>query len=68
MTNYYRTQSHFYDATRWIFLYGRRRLIEKLNIHPGERVIEIGCGTGANFSAIQSELRNSGDAMLSRRD
>jgi S-adenosylmethionine-diacylgycerolhomoserine-N-methlytransferase len=63
MTNYYTTQSHFYDATRWIFLYGRRRLIEKLNIHPGERVMEIGCGTGANFAAIQSELRNSGELI-----
>jgi len=63
MTNYYRTQSHFYDATRWIFLYGRRRLVEKLDIHLGERVVEIGCGTGANFSAIQRELRNSGELI-----
>jgi S-adenosylmethionine-diacylgycerolhomoserine-N-methlytransferase len=63
MTRYYRTQSHFYDATRWIFLYGRRRLVEKLNIRPGERVIEIGCGTGANFSAIQHELQNSGELI-----
>jgi S-adenosylmethionine-diacylgycerolhomoserine-N-methlytransferase len=63
MTKYYGAQSHFYDATRWIFLYGRRRLIEKLNIHPDERVVEIGCGTGANFAAIQTGLRNSGELI-----
>ena len=63
MTAYYRIHSHFYDATRWAFLYGRRRLVEKLNIHPGERVIEIGCGTGANFAAIQSKLGNTGELI-----
>jgi S-adenosylmethionine-diacylgycerolhomoserine-N-methlytransferase len=63
MTSYYRTHSHFYDATRWMFLYGRRRLVEKLDIRPGERVIEIGCGTGANFSAIQNGLQDSGELI-----
>jgi len=63
MTAYYRIHSHFYDATRWAFLYGRRRLVEKLEIVPGERVIEIGCGTGANFAAIQSKLGNTGELI-----
>ncbi len=63
MTGYYKTQSHFYDATRWIFLYGRQRLVEKLDIRPGERVVEIGCGTGANFGSIQNRLRNSGELI-----
>jgi S-adenosylmethionine-diacylgycerolhomoserine-N-methlytransferase len=63
MTAYYRIHSHFYDATRWAFLYGRRRLVEKLEIAPGERVIEIGCGTGANFAAIQERLGNSGELI-----
>src|SRR5215467_16311146 len=63
LTPYYRIHSHFYDATRWAFLYGRRRLVEKLEIVPGERVIEIGCGTGANFAAIQSNLGNTGELI-----
>jgi S-adenosylmethionine-diacylgycerolhomoserine-N-methlytransferase len=63
MTNYYKVQSHFYDSTRWAFLYGRRRLIEKLDIRAGERVVEIGCGTGANFRAIQEGLRNTGELI-----
>jgi S-adenosylmethionine-diacylgycerolhomoserine-N-methlytransferase len=63
MTNYYHLQSQFYDATRWAFLYGRKRLVEKLAIRPGERVVEIGCGTGANFEAIQTALQNSGELI-----
>ena len=63
MTAYYKIHSHFYDSTRWAFLYGRRRLVEELDIRPGERVIEIGCGTGGNFGAIQTKLRNSGELI-----
>jgi S-adenosylmethionine-diacylgycerolhomoserine-N-methlytransferase len=63
MTNYYRSQSWLYDATRWVFLYGRQQLLEKLDIRPGERVLEIGCGTGANFAAIQSRLKNGGELI-----
>jgi S-adenosylmethionine-diacylgycerolhomoserine-N-methlytransferase len=63
MTNYYRLQSHFYDATRWAFLYGRKRIIDMLAIRPGECVVEIGCGTGSNFEAIQASLQNSGELI-----
>ena len=60
MTNYYKVQSSFYDSTRWTFLYGRRRIVEQLNISPGQTVVEIGCGTGSNFSSIQKSLENTG--------
>jgi S-adenosylmethionine-diacylgycerolhomoserine-N-methlytransferase len=63
MTNFYRTQSRVYDATRWIFLYGRQRLVEQLDIQPGEHVLEIGCGTGSNFDAIENRLGNGGELI-----
>jgi S-adenosylmethionine-diacylgycerolhomoserine-N-methlytransferase len=61
MTNYYRIQSGIYDASRWTFLYGRNRVVECLRIEPGERVLEIGCGTGKNFDMIQQCLHGTGE-------
>ncbi|HYR87094.1 MAG TPA: methyltransferase domain-containing protein [Terriglobia bacterium] len=63
MTNYYHPQAGLYDSTRWIFLYGRERLIQQLDIRPGERVLEVGCGTGKNFDAIQQRLQGTGEVI-----
>jgi ubiquinone/menaquinone biosynthesis C-methylase UbiE len=65
MTSRYRRQSAFYDATEWkfTFLYGREALVEQMDIHPGDRVLEIGCGTGRNFDAIQRRLMGSGELI-----
>jgi S-adenosylmethionine-diacylgycerolhomoserine-N-methlytransferase len=52
MDRVYRRQRHLYDFTRKYYLFGRDRLIRGLNLGPGERLVEIGCGTGRNLIAI----------------
>jgi S-adenosylmethionine-diacylgycerolhomoserine-N-methlytransferase len=52
MDQVYRQQRHFYDLTRKYYLFGRDRLIARLDLKPGARAIEIGCGTARNLIAI----------------
>jgi S-adenosylmethionine-diacylgycerolhomoserine-N-methlytransferase len=49
MDRIYRRQRHFYDLTRKYYLLGRDELITGLDAGPGERVLEVGCGTGRNL-------------------
>lgn len=56
----YRRVAHLPD-----FLFGftfplRRRAIQRLQLQPGERVVDIGCSTGANFSLLQEAVGSSG--------
>lgn len=53
---FYRYQAGVYDLTRWMFLYGRQRAIDLLEIQRDSRVLEIGCGTGLNFEHIVKRL------------
>ena len=52
MDRMYRHQRHIYDATRKFFLLGRDGLIERLSLLDGDRVVEIGCGTGRNLITL----------------
>ncbi|MCP5364545.1 MAG: methyltransferase domain-containing protein [Hyphomicrobiales bacterium] len=56
MDRIYRLQRHIYDLTRKYFLLGRDRLIDDLDLAPGNLVCEIGCGTGRNL--IRAARRN----------
>jgi S-adenosylmethionine-diacylgycerolhomoserine-N-methlytransferase len=47
----YRYQRYVYDATRKFYLLGRDRLVEDLAPSPGDRVLEVACGTGRNLIA-----------------
>jgi S-adenosylmethionine-diacylgycerolhomoserine-N-methlytransferase len=46
---FYQPQARDYDAFRERMLHGRRELIERLELRPGARVVELGCGTGRNL-------------------
>lgn len=45
----YRYQRHFYDLSRWTFLFGRDRMLDLIDLRGGEKVLEIGCGTARNL-------------------
>jgi S-adenosylmethionine-diacylgycerolhomoserine-N-methlytransferase len=53
---FYRYHAMVYDSTRWIILHGRRRAVERLALRPDSAALEIGCGTGLNFSHLLSRL------------
>lgn len=53
LQSYYRWHAHFYDLTRWSFLFGRRKLMRKLPPLPhSPRILEVGCGTGHNLKKL----------------
>src|SRR5580658_4770840 len=49
MDRMYRRQRHIYDFTRKFYLLGRDEAITRLRPAPGDKVLEIGCGTGRNL-------------------
>src|SRR5258706_12962781 len=61
MDRMYRHQRHVYDATRKFYLFGRDRLIADLAPAPGDRLLEIGCGTARNL--IRLARRHPGVAL-----
>jgi demethylmenaquinone methyltransferase/2-methoxy-6-polyprenyl-1,4-benzoquinol methylase len=38
----------------------RQRVIERLALQPGDIVLDVGCGTGLNFSAIEAAIGPTG--------
>ena len=52
MDRVYRRQRYIYNFTRRYYLIGRDDLIRGLDLRPGDRVVEIGCGTARNLIAI----------------
>ncbi|MCE0498397.1 MAG: class I SAM-dependent methyltransferase [Methylacidiphilales bacterium] len=49
MNEMYRWTRYVYDLTRKYYLLGRDRLLREMELRPGDRVLEIGCGTARNL-------------------
>ena len=49
MDRMYRRQRHIYDLSRKFYLLGRNEAIARLRPAPGDKVLEIACGTGRNL-------------------
>ncbi len=52
MDRIYRHQRHVYDASRKYYLLGRDRLLDGLQPPWNGRILEIGCGTARNLTAV----------------
>lgn len=61
MQRYYAWQSKIYDATRWSFLFGRKKIIDILPFKKDAtiKILEIGCGTGYNIERMARQFPNA---------
>lgn len=51
---FYAPQAERYDVFRARLLHGREALLARLAPRPGERVVELGCGTGGSLAMLDS--------------
>ncbi len=58
MDQMYRWTRHVYDFSRKYYLLGRDRLLREMELQPGDRVIEIGCGTARNLIRLARMRRD----------
>ncbi|MGD9564207.1 MAG: class I SAM-dependent methyltransferase [Pyrinomonadaceae bacterium] len=59
MDRMYRLQRYFYDATRKYYLLGRDQLLNEMDVRPGDRVLEVGCGTARNLIVLARRHANA---------
>ena len=61
----YRSTARYYNLALWGYrLIGitqhRQRAIERLQLKAGDTVLDLGCGTGANFALLEEEVGPTG--------
>lgn len=54
----YRWTRYVYDLSRKYYLLGRDRLLQVMELQPGDRVLEIGCGTARNLIKLARQRTN----------
>jgi len=60
LSSYYRFHSKIYDYTRWLFLFGRKQIINHLpGFYSSPNILEIGCGTGSNLILLANKYPKS---------
>jgi S-adenosylmethionine-diacylgycerolhomoserine-N-methlytransferase len=52
LDRFYRRQAGIYDWTRPFILFGRREIVAGLAAGPGNRALDVGCGTGWNLGSL----------------
>jgi SAM-dependent methyltransferase len=59
----YRYRAPIYDLELALFEPVRRRAIELLNLKPGATVLDVGCGTGLSFAALEERIGPEGSIV-----
>ncbi|MCK4658533.1 MAG: methyltransferase domain-containing protein [Phycisphaerae bacterium] len=60
LQRFYRWNAPIYDLTRWAILRGREAALDALCLTAGDRVLEVGCGTGLNLVRIAGRVGEHG--------
>lgn len=59
----YSKQAGIYDVSRAGLLFGRKRLVKAVQAQPGERALDIGCGTGALLERLADSVGPDGEVV-----
>ena len=59
----YRSRARIYDLELLLFEPVRQRAIDLLQLNKGDRVLDVGCGTGLSFTALESLVGPEGSIV-----
>jgi ubiquinone/menaquinone biosynthesis C-methylase UbiE len=59
----YRSRARIYDLELFLFEPVRQRSIELLRLKNGDRVLDVGCGTGLSFTALENLVGADGSIV-----